>query len=795
MEPKIVKPDEQTVEQVTDVDDIDDSQKIADLGEAAQNPLMMIIDLEKKVEEVGNEKGDDTEKEEYAKDEDKDEHILVARDTMESKKGMQKISNIDFIQGPINLNSLSLVQELKFVAITQAKASEDLLKSHTEEKELISLTTSFLKKILPSFKQDTLDSPFGKLRSMVKLVDSHFESLEKATEVKALSHFNAKRLRTVLRMVEGDRISLITGVKGIQEALDKGGKIYKSCLLLLKFTIELDKKIKECEGKLINDEDATPKVAEKTAMERGLATKGKKKKRAQETMVKKWKKDKLLGVTLREPVSHIIVSKKQKVKKFKTPAATQKISDIEEEEAPKRDSPEIPSPSSSTNEEENKEQEMSPSEELSEEELEGESREEESGDVAFYEAGKVAHDITQFMSEKETRDAAAEQEEYAEEEAPIHSGEIEIELIIGDTPNPQGEKEEDYGSKHNPPSFYWALVAIEFCKLLEKREEWKKEKEMLEEKLKKDVEINKMEDRIDNIASLLPQAMECRPPPRFPTQEERPAAFYIRRIEKGKAKISDFADVIGTEIDTSVQPPSPPRETFKDDEVTEVLMDLDWTTLLVVVLEEDANDERIIASIQFMVDDNFVNTPEFKSFWMREKMKKLFEEEIQNFDKSGIHCTPQEAKEFVKKSDIILISGWDLEKIFVNHDKMYIENVKLKKEIAAGEATKLPNQQLEEMQRMQDELQNLKEESKNRHMEIKKAMVLQMANKVLSKLDEVHSSYSSVIQFKSHLDEILSFFFLLRVMWFPKGPILKEILLAIKNMPNSPPAISTTWNN
>lgn len=30
----------------------------------------------------------------------------------------------------------------------------------------------------------------------------------------------------------------------------------------------------------------------------------------------------------------------------------------------------------------------------------------------------------------------------------------------------------------------------------------------------KDVEINKLEDRIDNIATLLPQEMECRPPPR-----------------------------------------------------------------------------------------------------------------------------------------------------------------------------------------------------------------------------------------------------------------------------------------
>ncbi|XP_059072870.1 uncharacterized protein LOC131873701 [Cryptomeria japonica] len=85
--PKTAKPDEQTNEQVTVADDIDDSQNIVDSGEAAQNPLVMTVELEKKVEEVGNEKGEDTKMEEKEKDEDKDEQVLMTRDTMESEKG------------------------------------------------------------------------------------------------------------------------------------------------------------------------------------------------------------------------------------------------------------------------------------------------------------------------------------------------------------------------------------------------------------------------------------------------------------------------------------------------------------------------------------------------------------------------------------------------------------------------------------------------------------------------------------------------------------------------------------
>lgn len=101
-----------------------------------------------------------------------------------------------------------------------------------------------------TFKQDTHDLPSCKIRSILKEIDTHFESPKKVVDVKILNHFNAMRLRIVLRMVEGDRASLITYMKGIQEALKEGSKIYKSCLLLSKFTIEIFKKIKECEGQL-----------------------------------------------------------------------------------------------------------------------------------------------------------------------------------------------------------------------------------------------------------------------------------------------------------------------------------------------------------------------------------------------------------------------------------------------------------------------------------------------------------------------------------------------------------------
>lgn len=174
----------------------------------------MNVDSEKIAKEVGDENLEDIEMGDKEKDEGKIEQVPVAEDTMEYIKDKYRISDTNLIQGPINVNSLSPVKALKFATLAQAKDSEDLLKSHSEDIELIMLATSILVKILPTFKKDTLNLPFSKLRSMLKAIDSHFESLEKVVDVNILSQFNAMRLRTFLRIVEGDRVSLITSVKG-----------------------------------------------------------------------------------------------------------------------------------------------------------------------------------------------------------------------------------------------------------------------------------------------------------------------------------------------------------------------------------------------------------------------------------------------------------------------------------------------------------------------------------------------------------------------------------------------------
>lgn len=160
----------------------------------------------------------------------KQEMIPEARDTTKAVKGKQVVDDLEFVQGPINLKSLSSIHNLQLVSITQAKASEDLLRSHTKDKNFLTLASNILEKLLPSFQKDTSDTPSGQLKSFINSIDTHFESFEKSAEEKVLNEFNAKRLQTLKKMIAKDRVTLGVYLKSMQDALFEGRNLYKSCL-------------------------------------------------------------------------------------------------------------------------------------------------------------------------------------------------------------------------------------------------------------------------------------------------------------------------------------------------------------------------------------------------------------------------------------------------------------------------------------------------------------------------------------------------------------------------------------
>lgn len=89
------------------------------------------------------------EKEEVAKEnvekiEVKIEARTEARDTTKTVKGKQVIDDPKFIQGPINLASLSPIQKLELESFAQDKASEDVLKYHTEDSLFVMPTKNTL---------------------------------------------------------------------------------------------------------------------------------------------------------------------------------------------------------------------------------------------------------------------------------------------------------------------------------------------------------------------------------------------------------------------------------------------------------------------------------------------------------------------------------------------------------------------------------------------------------------------------------------------------------------------------
>lgn len=53
-------------------------------------------------------------------------------------------------------------------------------------------------------------------------------------------------MQTFRIMIENDRVRLNEILQTILDALSEGGKIYKSCLILPKFTVDIDKQISVC---------------------------------------------------------------------------------------------------------------------------------------------------------------------------------------------------------------------------------------------------------------------------------------------------------------------------------------------------------------------------------------------------------------------------------------------------------------------------------------------------------------------------------------------------------------------
>lgn len=106
------------------------------------------------------------------------------------------------------------------------------------------------KKLLPSFSQDSGASHSRKLKNMLNTINTHFVSLEKAVDESVHKRFNEMRLQNKLKEVERDRVSLKTSMKIVEETLNEGGKIFKSCLFLPKFTVEIDQQVRDLEGKL-----------------------------------------------------------------------------------------------------------------------------------------------------------------------------------------------------------------------------------------------------------------------------------------------------------------------------------------------------------------------------------------------------------------------------------------------------------------------------------------------------------------------------------------------------------------
>lgn len=179
-----------------------------------------------------------------------DNFLVVMEIDTHKDKGKRILLQISInFDKPIYIGQMSLAERLMVAATIQAQDSQDLLKSESEDNKLIEMSIEILQKVVLEVQPDPNSSPSGKL---LQLINSNFESLEKAITKKVLDIFKEVRMQTFQKMIEDDRVKLNKGLRTISDVLSEGGKIYKSCLSLSKFTLDIDKQISVFQGKLDN---------------------------------------------------------------------------------------------------------------------------------------------------------------------------------------------------------------------------------------------------------------------------------------------------------------------------------------------------------------------------------------------------------------------------------------------------------------------------------------------------------------------------------------------------------------
>lgn len=102
------------------------------------------------------------------------------------------------------------------------------------------------------------------------------------------------------------------------------------------------------------------------------------------------------------------------------------------------------------------------------------------------------------------------------------------------------------------------------------------------------------------------------------------------------------------------------------------------------IVDEIQDDERIITSMRFMDDDDFIHKREFKYFWIKIQMKrfndrlkinligiddskyaKVQAQTMAELDIDSINITPKEARELVLSSKMLIIPRMEISKVFL----------------------------------------------------------------------------------------------------------------------------------
>lgn len=133
---------------------------------------------------------------------------------------------------------------MEIASAMQSKAMKKMLRAQRREAQTIHTVVEIFSSLLPETKIDSLSTPIEKLDHLVTSTEEKMKSIGEAAIYNIEKEYEKRRIETLIKAIDRDRVGLTINMEQIKEALQTEGKIMSTICNFSLFLDDIDKKRK-----------------------------------------------------------------------------------------------------------------------------------------------------------------------------------------------------------------------------------------------------------------------------------------------------------------------------------------------------------------------------------------------------------------------------------------------------------------------------------------------------------------------------------------------------------------------